>query len=403
MITSSVSPPSPHAANVQTCWDKSPMEAAQLDSATACSVEQVIREMHRAYATLRVKTDVLKGERTYIVSVQGGGQHFCLNKAGEHKRSTVYFTITPRGISQKCHCGRGAGDRCSQFKSVRQPIPVSLQRVLFANAMAASSDDVVASTNNLESAVGADTRTNRSSSQPVADAAAVPQGKKRKKVAVSSEQSQAKLRRFAPPVLGANGRPIVLANIKYSVDLAALREYATSDEAAITKVSSDDPKARRHGLTEREVIERFLRHVVPTASGDGLCTVSYTRSEIGQALVEAGLVNHSRLYPDTYWSCATQLGGKLRSIALGKFTWKWMTRMPSTSSSMPARRARKHNKSSSGLSMTARGKQSCRVITSTPKTAKRISRHFCTGSRTEVRLESGSAPMGSIAPTTLSS
>ena len=144
-----------------------------------------------------------------------------------------------------------------------------------------------------------------------------------------------KLRRFAPPVLGANGRPIVLANVKYSVDLAALREYQASDEAAVTKVSSDDPKARRHGLTEREVIERFLRHVVPTATGDGLCTVSYTRSEVGQALVEAGLVRHSRLYPDTYWSCATQLGGKLRSIALGKFYLEMDER--STSSSRPAR------------------------------------------------------------------
>ena len=72
-------------------------------------------------------------------------------------------------------------------------------------------------------------------------------------------------------------------------------------------------------MTEREVIERFLQHVVPTASGDGLCTVSYTRSEVGQALVEAGLLQHARLYPDTYWSCATQLGAKLRNIALGKF------------------------------------------------------------------------------------
>ena len=127
-----------------------------------------------------------------------------------------------------------------------------------------------------------------------------------------------KLRRFAPPVLGANGRPIVLANVKYSVDLAALREYAASDEAALAK-DSNDPNSRRHGLTDREVIEKFLRHVVPTASGDGLCTVSYTRSEVGHALVEAGLIQHARLYPDTYWSCATQLGEKMRNIALGKF------------------------------------------------------------------------------------
>ena len=37
------------------------------------------------------------------------------------------------------------------------------------------------------------------------------------------------------------------------------------------------------------------------------CTVSYTRSEVGQALVDAGFIQHARLYPDQWPSCATQL------------------------------------------------------------------------------------------------
>ena len=61
------------------------------------------------------------------------------------------------------------------------------------------------------------------------------QGTKRKKpVGSSSARSAIKLRRFAPVTLGANGRPIVLANIKYSVDVAALCEYAAFVEAAVT-------------------------------------------------------------------------------------------------------------------------------------------------------------------------
>ena len=63
MTASSVRPPSP-VADVQSRALKPPMEAAQLDAATACSVEQVIRSMHRAYTALRVKADVLRGERT---------------------------------------------------------------------------------------------------------------------------------------------------------------------------------------------------------------------------------------------------------------------------------------------------------------------------------------------------
>ena len=44
---------------------------------------------------------------------------------------------------------------------------------------------------------------------------------KRKRCVGTGVAPRAKLQKFAPPALGANGRPIVLANVKYSVDLAA--------------------------------------------------------------------------------------------------------------------------------------------------------------------------------------
>ena len=60
---------------------------------------------------------------------------------------------------------------------------------------------------------------------------------KRKRSVGTGAAPRAKLKKFVPPALGANGRPIVLANVKYSVDLAALKEYAATEEAGHTKAS----------------------------------------------------------------------------------------------------------------------------------------------------------------------
>ena len=72
---------------------------------------------------------------------------------------------------------------------------------------------------------------------------------KRKRSVGTSVAPRAKLQKFAPPALGANGRPIVLANVKYSLDLAALKEYAATEEAGHTK-ASHDVKEHRSALTE---------------------------------------------------------------------------------------------------------------------------------------------------------
>ena len=116
-------------------------------------------------------------------------------------------------------------------------------------------------------------------------------------------------------MIGLNGRPIVLNNLKYDIDVCALERYASSEKA--TRAASDDPSEGRSGLTEREMIQRFLHNVKRDQDGEGTCTVSYTRSQIGQALVDAQLLQHTRIYPDKWPSCATQLGKRLRSLALG--------------------------------------------------------------------------------------
>ena len=87
-------------------------------------------------------------------------------------------------------------------------------------------------------------------------------------------------------MIGSNGRPIVLSSIRYKVDVAALARYASTDEAA--RLASDDDTELRAGITERELIERFLQHITRGDDGEGTCTVSYTRCRIGQALVDVG-------------------------------------------------------------------------------------------------------------------
>ena len=108
--------------------------------------------------------------------------------------------------------------------------------------------------------------------------ARIPNRTRSTKRKTTSHGAERKARKTEPigvglNALGANGRPIVLANVSYCVDLQALTEYAASDEAARTK-ASDDAGEHRSQYTERQVIRKFLAHVERTALGDGKCTVS---------------------------------------------------------------------------------------------------------------------------------
>ena len=79
---------------------------------------------------------------------QGGGDfyivntecHFCLNKGGCHKSSTVYFVVRPKGCVQRCFCVKDAvqprgGKQCSQFVSPPVQLPRELKKTIFTEGV----------------------------------------------------------------------------------------------------------------------------------------------------------------------------------------------------------------------------------------------------------------------------
>ena len=331
------------------------LEHTTVGAAVAQELECIIRSMNPAYARLSLIPKIRKGRSCYVLSVRGDGAQYCLNKGGGHRRSNIYFVVNRIGVSQKCFAGRATGGPCARFRSAPSPITPALRDALFAPSAtpAGAQRDLLRTPRTLaepllcrallgdrpgaSDAPGAAQQTSgeahsqgdappdsslpSSSAQPppappTPSPVAAPQRRAKRKASECAEQAP-KLRKSE--TRGANGRPIVLAGIKYSVDVASLRAYAATDEALRTKKPKDAYK-NCVPMTDREKIDRFLKRVQPTASGDGLCVVSYTRSEVGQALVDAGFLQHARLYPDTWPSCAAHLGGsKLRGIASGKF------------------------------------------------------------------------------------
>ena len=119
-------------------------------------------------------------------------------------------------------------------------------------------------------------------------------------------------------VPGTSNLRIVLCDLQYKVDTAALEAHANTPEASATWASPDETEVRSK-MTERDYIRQFLnsKRMKRLPDGSGVCTFSYRHTDIGQALQDAGfLENGGRLYPDAY-PCATQLGSKLRNCALG--------------------------------------------------------------------------------------
>lgn len=93
---------------------------------------------------------------THTVKVIGDGANYCLNVNREHNSSTIYFTITERGVFQRCFCkkqtldGRIMGVPCCNFAS--QPFALQdaegtqLYNKLFATSLvsrAANSTDQI--------------------------------------------------------------------------------------------------------------------------------------------------------------------------------------------------------------------------------------------------------------------
>lgn len=75
---------------------------------------------------------------SYVVTIKGHGRHNCMNRAGgPHSRSTVYFSITMEGISQRCTSRSGKTDNrttgkvCSMFGGPVRELEPSVRRILF--------------------------------------------------------------------------------------------------------------------------------------------------------------------------------------------------------------------------------------------------------------------------------
>ena len=120
------------------------------------------------------------------------------------------------------------------------------------------------------------------------------------------------------PMLTAKGRRMILQDLTYRIDAAALEAYAETSEAKSTRASCDESKARAK-LTEHELIRRFLDggRVKRLPDGTAICTFSYAASDIGEELWRQGLLeNGGRLYPDK-WPSVTDFPKKLRNCALG--------------------------------------------------------------------------------------
>ena len=94
-------------------------------------------------------------------------------------------------------------------------------------------------------------------------------------------------------MLTAKGRKVVLPDVTYRIDAAALEAYAETPEAKSTRASCDESKARAK-LTEHELIRRFLDggRVKRLPDGTGICTFSYAASDIGEELRRHGFLEN---------------------------------------------------------------------------------------------------------------
>ena len=133
------------------------------------------------------------------------------------------------------------------------------------------------------------------------------------------------------PMLTAKGRRMILQDLTYRIDAAALEAYAETSEAKSTRASCDESKARAK-LTEHELIRRFLDggRVKRLPDGTAICTFSYAASDIGEELWRQGLLeNGGRLYPDK-WPSVTDFRKSCATAHSERSTSKWTTVMPST-------------------------------------------------------------------------
>lgn len=103
-------------------------------------VEEEVRNSNSMYSDICIKDIYMKrltrGDM-WIVTTTGHGSSSCQNLIGrDHNNNTIYFTITLKGLQQRCWCrcetmeNRQSG-KCKDYASQAQPISAELMTILF--------------------------------------------------------------------------------------------------------------------------------------------------------------------------------------------------------------------------------------------------------------------------------
>jgi hypothetical protein len=104
--------------------------------------------IHRNYKQTHPKiklVKLIKNENCYYAE---SDENFCINVNRVHSSSSIYFQITPTGVSQRCYCkkesleGRSNG-MCKHFATPEIPLTKVLQTLLFGIKTSRSSKKIV--------------------------------------------------------------------------------------------------------------------------------------------------------------------------------------------------------------------------------------------------------------------
>ncbi len=112
-------------------------EEAALSDEHLAEILHTIRSMNAAYGELEIEK-VKKGTGCYLITVRGrGGQH-CIKKGSAHRKSRVYFILSPQGLAQKCYSRSIHAHQqkpCCACTPARAAISPSLREALFRDAV----------------------------------------------------------------------------------------------------------------------------------------------------------------------------------------------------------------------------------------------------------------------------
>ena len=97
------------------------------------------RESFRYYRNVQIKNAHYSNPKKVEiwVTVSGEGSNYCCNKGGDHSSNTIYFSITPGGMAQRCFSHKQhQGVSCTTYCGHRAPIPEPYIAKLFPETVA---------------------------------------------------------------------------------------------------------------------------------------------------------------------------------------------------------------------------------------------------------------------------